>query len=402
MMTCSIVVRPLSLTRALIASLLIIAAIAIPTLYSVWKSGTTTTIAATTAVTQPAIMEGDLEKLRRENIKLKQEIETLKRTLEELRSVPQQQVTEAPPQNPLQTSTSETEELRMEIDKLREQLNQLNSSYQELKSKYDSLLNEYNKLRGEYEKLKRKYSDLMIRYENLSKSLSVLKSYRSSAVVVRQYEREARKFLETRTYKEEFYDWRFWVITENYNSQMRGERANKSIARIFALMVQRDLEYNYDLYKRMIDDWLKVHPASDEVSLANEIARLFYSLDHQYAVPGKDEPNAELPLFPIELLAYGLGDCEDHAMLMAALYKVAGFRVAIVVVKDHTDVAIMVNGRWVYLEASIHQPNQKDLPSGFYSTVTIWDLEGEFRKRWGRYQAYWVEVQSGPISVSYG
>ncbi len=37
-------------------------------------------------------------------------------------------------------------------------------------------------------------------------------------------------------------------------------------------------------------------------------------------------------------------------MLMVVLYKVAGFRTAIVVIKDHTDVAIMVNDIWVYLK----------------------------------------------------
>ncbi len=331
----------------------------------------------------------EILKLKEENERLRVEIDRLKAEIKDLRAKVSDPRTETVTQS---TTPERSEELVNQIRDLSLRLRNLNKSYQDLKGKYEGLLLKYNELRREHDRLKRKYDDLLARYENLTKSISTLKRYRSSAVRARSYVREARDFIKTEVYREEFYDWRFWVIGENYNSRMRGEAANRSIARIFALMVERDLKYNRDLYRRMLEDWLSYHPVNDSVSLANEVARLFYSIDHRYAVPGKDEPNAELPLFPIELLAYGLGDCEDHAMLMAALYKVAGMRVAIVVVKDHTDVAINLNGSWMYLEASLHKPNQEDLPSGFYSTVTIWELQKEFRDRWGGYPAYFVEV----------
>ncbi len=202
----------------------------------------------------------------------------------------------------------------------------------------------------------------------------------------------AEKRINTSIYNKELYDWRLWYISENYSPQMKGDAANKSIARIFAAMVQRDLQYNGDLYRSMINDWLKDHPARNQVELANEIARLFYSLDHIYAIPGLDEPNAELPLFPIELLAYGLGDCEDHAMLMAALYKTAGLRVAIVVLRDHVAVQVYVGGRWITLETSLHEYGQRDMPCGFYATITIYDLEKEFKAKWGGVKYYYVEI----------
>jgi len=343
---------------------------------------------ASTTVTVPD--QKEILKLKEENEKLRREIIRLRAEIQDLRAKVSTLGSRNQTERPAPVESSPT--LEMQIHNLSLKLKELNETYQDLKRKYENLFLKYNDLKKEHDQLKRKYNDLLSRYENLTKSMSALKRYRSSAAVVRSYVKEAKEFLNTRIYKEEFYDWRFWVISENYNSQMRGERANKSIAKIFALMVERDLHYNYDLYKRMLDDWLKYHPANDTVSLANEVARLFYSIDHKYAVPGKDEPNAELPLFPIELLAYGLGDCEDHAMLMAALYEVAGIRVAIVVVKDHTDVAINLNGSWIFLEASLHKPNQEDLPSGFYSTVTIWELQKEFRDRWGGYPAYFVEV----------
>ncbi len=342
--------------------------------------------------TVTVVDQEEIVKLKEENVKLRNEISRLRAEIRDLRA--KISSLRAGTQAEQRPSVEISPSLEVQLRNLTLQLKELNETYADLKRKYENLFLKYNDLKKEHDQLKRKYNDLLARYENLTKSMSTLKRYRSSAVVVRGYVKEAKEFLKTKTYKEEFYDWRFWVISENYNSQMRGAVANKSIARIFALMVERDLEYNHDLYKRMLDDWLKYHPVNDTVSLANEVARLFYSIDHKYAVPGKDEPNAELPLFPIELLAYGLGDCEDHAMLMAALYKVAGIRVAIVVVKDHTDVAINLNGSWIFLEASLHKPNQEDLPSGFYSTVTIWELQKEFRDRWGGYPAYFVEVGS--------
>ncbi len=342
-----------------------------------------------TQVTVSSSDREEISKLREENERLEEEISRLRAEINDLRAKVSSLRTETVTRTMAPGGMSD---LESQVRNLSLRLRDLNESYQDLKRKYEGLLLKYNELKEEHDQLKKKYNDLLSRYENLSKSMSVLKRYRSSAVRVRSYVKEAQEFLKTKIYQEEFYDWRFWVISENYNSQMRGEAANRSIARIFALMVERDLKYNHDLYRRMLDDWLSYHPVNDSVSLANEVARLFYSIDHKYAVPGKDEPNAELPLFPIELLAYGLGDCEDHAMLMAALYKVAGIRVAIVVVKDHTDVAINLNGSWMYLESSLHKPNQEDLPSGFYSTVTIWELQKEFRDRWGGYPAYFVEV----------
>jgi len=337
--------------------------------------------------------EDEVSKLREENEKLRNEIARLRAEIQDLKSK-----LSALREGKIgwnETSTR-TESINLEdrVRELSDRMQKLNESYRSLRMKYDELLQKYNELKTEHEQLKRKYNDLLSRYENLSESMSVLKRYRSSAVVVRSYVKEARDFLNTSTYKEEFYDWRLWMIGENYNSQMRGAVANRSIAKIFALMVERDLKYNHELYRKMLEEWLRYHPANDTVPLANEVARLFYSLDHRYAVPGKDEPNAELPLFPIELLAYGLGDCEDHAMLMAALYKVAGIRTAIVVVKDHTDVAIDINGSWIFLESSLHKSDQEDMPSGFYSSVTIWELQKEFRERWGGYPAYFVEVGS--------
>ncbi len=333
--------------------------------------------------------EDDMLRLRRENDRLKREISRLMNEVRDLRETLSRyrSVNESS-----QLAMDEMRSLRERISNLLNRLDELNRSYTELKSRYEALYSKYQELRREHDRLVSRYKDLLSRYENLTRSLDELRSYRSSAARVRGYVREAREFLKTDTYREEFYDWRLWLIGENYNPGMSGAEANRTVAWIFARMVERDLRYNADLYRRMLADWLMAHPANDTIPLANEVARLFYSLDHRYAVPGKDEPNAELPLFPVELLAYGLGDCEDHAMLMAALYRVAGIRTAIVVVRDHTDVAINLNGTWLFLEASLHGKNQEDLPSGFYSTVTIWTLQKEYRDRWGGYRAYLAEI----------
>lgn len=43
----------------------------------------------------------------------------------------------------------------------------------------------------------------------------------------------------------------------------------------------------------------------------------------------------EIPKFPYETLAYGSGDCEDQAMFLAALLKLAGFESGIVAINDY-------------------------------------------------------------------
>jgi len=288
---------------------------------------------------------------------------------------------------------SEYEEIKRERDGLRvlyEELRRehliLQGELSQTRAALENLQRDYQSLRGEYNKLVDKYNELLNAYKRLE-------SYRSSAGQARWYESEAGRRLETDWFQEILVVWRGWyMLKSGLRTALELNEFESADAVMFAEMVRRDLSYNEGLYRTMIHEWLGDHPVSSGEDLANEIARLFYSLDHRYAIPGRDEPNAGLPMFPIELLARGLGDCEDHAMLMAALYKAAGFRVRLVVVPGHAALMIYLKGRWRFLEATIHDESGMDLPSRFYSTVTVDLLEESFLRNYRGATYYFEEI----------
>jgi len=292
-----------------------------------------------------------------------------------------------------EATLNELRVLRSEYEALMSNYNKLQEDFNTLKREHENTLNELIGLRNKYDELMSKYSKLQSDYNDLLNAYNLLKSYHSSAKQVRWYERVAYEKLNTKWFKVELALWRDWYLLK---SDLRAlfllDDYGKAGAIMFAEMVRRDLSYNSDLYRGMIHEWLRDHPARNEVELANEIARLFYSLDHKYAYPGVDEPNAWLPLFPVELLAYNLGDCEDHAMLLAALYKSAGFRVRMVTVPMHAALQIYLDGRWRFLEATIHFSDLGDAPCSFYSSLTVDYLEKIFLDEYIGVTYYYDEV----------
>ncbi|MEM3740347.1 MAG: transglutaminase domain-containing protein [Candidatus Korarchaeum sp.] len=281
---------------------------------------------------------------------------------------------------------AENERLRSDYSKLLREYDELSRSYDVLKEEQARTLSELNNLRSEYSRLESNYNDLRDRYSKLVddynklvESYNLLKSYHSSAKQVRWYHSEARRRIESNWFKEILVLWRTWyTLKSDLRALLTSDTFDQSVTTMFAEMVRRDLYYNEGLYRSLVHEWLRDHPARTQEELANEIVRLFYSLNHTYANPGVDEPNAMIPMFPIELLAYGLGDCEDHAMLLAALYRSAGFSVRIITVPRHAALQIYLNGRWRFLEATIHFNGVNDPPCSFYSSLTVDDLEEVF------------------------
>jgi len=292
-----------------------------------------------------------------------------------------------------ESTLNELRVLRSEYEALTSKYNKLQEDFNALKREHESTLNELRSLRNEYSELMSKYSKLQMDYNDLLNAYNLLKSYHSSAKQVRWYERVAYEKLNTNWFKVELALWREWyIIKSDLRVLFLSNDYGQAGAIMFAEMVRRDLSYNRDLYREMIREWLRDHPARNEVELANEIARLFYSLDHKYAYPGVDEPNSWLPLFPVELLAYSLGDCEDHAMLLASLYKSAGFRVRMITVPGHAALQIYLDGRWRFLEATIHFSDGRDVPCSFYSSLTVDDLERSFLNEYSGVTYYYDEI----------
>jgi predicted nuclease with TOPRIM domain len=292
-----------------------------------------------------------------------------------------------------EATLSELRTLRSEYESLARRYNELQEDFSALKREHENTLNELRNLRSEYDDLMSRYNKLQGDYNDLLNAYNLLKGYHSSAKQVRWYEKVAYEKLNSNWFKVELALWRDWyILKSDLRVLLLSDDYGQAGATMFAEMVRRDLSYNSDLYRGMIHEWLRDHPARNEVELANEIARLFYSLDHKYAYPGVDEPNAGLPLFPVELLAYNLGDCEDHAMLLAALYKTAGFRVRMITVPRHAALQIYLDGRWRFLEATIHFDDGGDAPCSFYSSSTVDDLERAFLNEYGGATYYYDEV----------
>ncbi|MCS7102636.1 MAG: hypothetical protein NZ992_01990 [Candidatus Korarchaeum sp.] len=294
----------------------------------------------------------------------------------------------------------ENDKLRSEYSKLLRDHDELRKKYSTLESEHIKTLNELKGLSSEYGKLQSSYNDLRSTYDRLVneynrlvESYNLLKSYRSSAEQARWYHSEAQRRVKSDWFETILDLWRTWyLLKKELRALLTSDDFNQSLTTAFAEMVRRDLFYNEYLYRNMISEWLRGHPANTQEELANEIARLFYSLDHTYAMPNIDEPNGVIPMFPIELLAYRLGDCEDHAMLLAAFYKSAGFRVRIITVPCHAALQIYLDGRWRFLEATIHFDGVKDAPCSFYSSLTVDQLEEIFLSRYSGVSYLYAEV----------
>lgn len=152
---------------------------------------------------------------------------------------------------------------------------------------------------------------------------------------------------------------------------LRRDSGCGAVASLYARLVEVDLGYNGYIYRGLVDMWLEENPYLGEVDKANQVLRLFYSLTHHYAYPGEDEPNGWMPLYPVELLYYRLGDCEDHAMLAAALFKSAGFRVRIITFPNHVALQVKISGEWRFIEATVHRSNGEDISCGEWSEITV-------------------------------
>lgn len=106
---------------------------------------------------------------------------------------------------------------------------------------------------------------------------------------------------------------------------------------------------------------------------------------YEYDSDGKGV--VEYPKYPIETLVEGKGDCEDSAMVMAAITKRYGVETALLVCPGHMTVALALDGvkgtyfemngmNYYYVEATGYGYEPGDVPQGVdLSTVNLYRVE---------------------------
>ena len=121
----------------------------------------------------------------------------------------------------------------------------------------------------------------------------------------------------------------------------------------------------YQIGQQFAQDYPDIHQRAERIfTFARDKVR--YSSDADQFGFQEFAQNADELATTIENKGFGYGDCEDYAILLAAMYKGAGFRSAIVLASDHAaalvylpkykkaNQTLSINGEsgWVWAEAT--------------------------------------------------
>jgi hypothetical protein len=109
------------------------------------------------------------------------------------------------------------------------------------------------------------------------------------------------------------------------------------------LILEDYTAYLFDIYDDQYIDLiaerlLALNDASDDVDVINFVASFIQYL--QYAEDYENGTVCEYPRFPVEMLKDAVGDCEDKAMLTAALLDTIGYNVSLIRLPNHMAVGV--------------------------------------------------------------
>ena len=243
-------------------------------------------------------------------------------------------------------------DIQRKYRKLRETQERLKQEYGFLQEKYSFLNGKYNTLLEKYNKLYSEYQELQSRCQETMEKLKVKELLTMPSGLDEHYEEIRRK-----------------IYLNGYHFSKEGELS------FYALAVLHDVgEINWS---PLYEEFYRIHGVhcsylsrSFLFNLVNYITngsrgiegvRLLYEWVRDNVRYEPEEAN--YPRFPVETLVYRVGDCEDQAMALAALLKVAGYDVAIGLITDDV--------------------------RGFYHVFTFVRLDGYLRGTWriGRYES---------------
>ncbi|MCK5458832.1 MAG: hypothetical protein KAI20_02995, partial [Thermoplasmatales archaeon] len=147
--------------------------------------------------------------------------------------------------------------------------------------------------------------------------------------------------------------------------------------------------YIFDVYDDKYIDWiaerlLALTDKSGDVDIINFVASFIQSLT--YAEDDENDPTCEYPRYPIEMLKDSQGDCEDKAMLTAALLDNMDYDVSLIRLPNHMAVGVHLDENisgyeyyadgYYFLETTRNRWNLGKVPDEYESraNVTIYPL----------------------------
>ena len=155
------------------------------------------------------------------------------------------------------------------------------------------------------------------------------------------------------------------------------------------LVIEDYTAYIFDVYDDQYLDLFKerllaLTDASDDVDVINFAASFIQSLE--YAEDDENDPTCEYPRFPVEMLKDAKGDCEDKAMLTAALLDNMDYDVSLIRLPNHMAVGVHLDENisgyeyyadgYYFLETTRNRWNLGKVPDEYESraNVTIYPL----------------------------
>jgi predicted transglutaminase-like cysteine proteinase len=134
----------------------------------------------------------------------------------------------------------------------------------------------------------------------------------------------------------------------------------------------------------VVERLLSLNELSDDVAVINFLASFVQNLE--YAEDDEEDPTYEYPRFPVETLKDSKGDCEDLAILLAALLDNKGYNVSLIRIPNHMAVGVHLDEnassydyyieKYYYLETTRYPSSLGRVPSEYetISNITLYPI----------------------------
>ena len=137
------------------------------------------------------------------------------------------------------------------------------------------------------------------------------------------------------------YKWRYNVM--NYISLPDPKCLYEYYSNSDRLILEDYAAYVFDIYDDLyldmvVEKFLYLFDTLADVATINAVASFIQ--DMQYVEDDPEDPDCEYPRYPIEMLKDEKGDCEDKAILTAAILDRMGYNVSLLLLPNHMAVGV--------------------------------------------------------------
>jgi len=240
-------------------------------------------------------------------------------------------------------------ELTTDLDDLESQHQTLTEQYITLSGQHSNLLRQYDTLSQEYETLSQEYENLLTQYNEIKSSYEVL---------INRYEVLTGSIplspqpTSAETIERE-YEWRYesstWKLSLSIPESLYEyyKTLDRSFDEDFSVYVTHPYDDEYiDMIIEKFNS-IAINKELTEVEKVNLVIAFVQSLP--YTSDEVTTPFDEYPRYPLETLVDGGGDCEDTAILTAALLDAMNYDTVLLGLPGHMAVGVHIeNGYGSY------------------------------------------------------